>query len=108
MPRAIRDDNFGLALNVRRKAGVIPNAVRDLSFRDSPQRFKPKNFAKRTGSIAKLLIALASLPSRILISRTFANSRNGSRHAGPRATLPVKQTEIKRRTPPRKSGGRFR
>jgi hypothetical protein len=44
-------------------------------------RFEFDFFANRTGSTAKRLIALASLPSRILISRTFENSRICQRRA---------------------------
>src|SRR5476649_326080 len=66
-------------------------------------RRKAEIFARRTGTRAKHLIRLAPLPSGILFSGNFGNSRKHFARSA-RATLPVKQTEIKQRTPRRRDG----
>jgi hypothetical protein len=65
-------------------------------------------FPETHKTITKLLIALVSSRSGVLISGNFRNSGNGSRRARRRATLPVKQTEIKRRRLPQDGRGRRR
>jgi hypothetical protein len=84
------------------------SAARDLSSREYLHALKPNLFAKRTRSLAKHLVRLASLSSRVLISRNFANSRNWFRRAGSRATLRVEQTEMERRRLPQGDGARRR
>src|SRR5476649_2699283 len=90
-PRECYGARFAPNQNCHRARGDPRALVRGLSLRDSA-RFESEIFPKRARSFAKRLIALAPLPSGILISGNFGNSGNRPRHAGARATLRVEHT----------------
>src|SRR5476649_1762486 len=66
------------------------NAYSPLKGEEKRTGFKSEFFPKRTGSIAKRLIVLASLPSGDSVSGNFGNLRNRARHAWRRVSAPKK------------------